>query len=71
MNKRTVTIRDSGVVDGDAIRVVCDALSPVERLGTCAAKENGMLTLSAFVFAVGSVFASVAWACKDETPTSA
>jgi hypothetical protein len=34
------------------------------------AKENGMLTLSFFVVAVGSVFGSVVWACKDETPTA-
>ena len=43
---------------------------PVNGVGTAVAKENGMLTLSAFVFAVGSVFGSVLWACKDETPTA-
>jgi hypothetical protein len=31
------------------------------------AKENGMLTISAFVIAVSSVFGSVLWACKEET----
>lgn len=28
-----------------------------------------MLTVSAFVIAIGSVFGSVLWACKDETIT--
>jgi hypothetical protein len=32
-----------------------------------AAKESGMLTLSAFAIAVGSIFASVLWACKEDT----
>jgi hypothetical protein len=31
------------------------------------AKSNGMLTLSAFVLAVTSVFGSVLWACKEDT----
>jgi hypothetical protein len=34
--------------------------------GTAAAKESGMLTLSAFVIALGSVFMSVFWACKED-----
>lgn len=34
--------------------------------GTAAAKECGMLTLSAFVIALGSVFMSVFWACKED-----
>ena len=32
-----------------------------------AAKESGMLTLSAFVIAISSVFTSVLWACKEDT----
>jgi hypothetical protein len=35
------------------------------------AKGICMLTLSAFVIAVGSVFGSVAWACKEDLTTSA
>ena len=34
--------------------------------GTAAAKESGMLTLSAFVIALGTVFTSVLWACKED-----
>jgi len=34
--------------------------------GTAAAKETGMLTLSAFVIALGTVFTSVFWACKED-----
>ena len=29
-----------------------------------------MLTLSAFLVAMGSVFVSVLWACKDETTSA-
>jgi hypothetical protein len=36
-----------------------------------AAKENGMLTISAFTVAVCSVFGSVLWACKEDITTSA
>jgi hypothetical protein len=38
----------------------------VNKGGTAAAKECGMLTLSAFVIALGSVFTSVVWACKED-----
>jgi hypothetical protein len=31
------------------------------------AKETSMLTLSTFVIAMGSVFMSVVWACKEDT----
>jgi len=31
-----------------------------------AAKECGMFTFSAFIFALGSVFTSVVWACKED-----
>jgi hypothetical protein len=31
------------------------------------AKEIAMLTISAFVIAVSSVFGSVLWACREET----
>jgi hypothetical protein len=37
-----------------------------KEFGTPAAKESGMLTLSAFVIALGSVFTSVFWACKED-----
>jgi hypothetical protein len=39
---------------------------PAKRGGTAVAKECGMLTLSAFVIALGSVFTSVVWACKED-----
>jgi hypothetical protein len=39
---------------------------PAKRLGTTVAKENDMLPLSAFVIALGTVFTSVFWACKED-----
>jgi len=38
--------------------------------GTAVAKDFPMLTLSAFVIAIGSVFGSVVWACKEDLTTS-
>jgi hypothetical protein len=37
------------------------------RGGTAVAQELGMLTLSTFVIAMGSVCMSVFWACKEDT----
>jgi hypothetical protein len=38
----------------------------VDGLGTRVAKEPGMLTVSTFVLAIGSVVSSVLWACRGE-----
>jgi hypothetical protein len=35
--------------------------------GTSVAKRFGMLTFFAFAVALGSVFTSVLWACKEDT----
>ncbi|PZR73934.1 MAG: hypothetical protein DLM73_09325 [Chthoniobacterales bacterium] len=40
--------------------------SQVNGEGTAVAKKIGMLTISAFVIALGSVFMSVVWACKED-----
>jgi hypothetical protein len=47
-------------------RAACDLFYPGKLDGTAVAKECGMLTLSAFVIALGSVFTSVVWACKED-----
>jgi hypothetical protein len=41
-------------------------LRPVKDPGTAAAKDGGVLTVSAFVILLGSVFTSVLWACKED-----
>jgi len=53
--------RNQTVIDAGA------GFSQAKTRGTAAAKESGMLTLSAFVIALGSVFTSVLWACKEDT----
>lgn len=57
---------NTAVCEADAFHLVSRGVSLGKRIGTAVAKENGMLTLSTFVLAVGSVFSSVLWACKNE-----
>jgi len=51
----------------NAKRWVVSAFAWVNGAGMTVAKKNGMLTISAFIIAVSSVFGSVLWACKAET----
>jgi hypothetical protein len=44
--------------------------TPVNSLGTRAAKASGMFTLSAFFLAAGSVFVSVFVACRQDIDTT-
>jgi hypothetical protein len=58
--------RDTCVANGDAKTGVTRVCAPQKDPGTAAAKDGGMLTVSAFVILLGSVFTSVLWACKED-----
>jgi hypothetical protein len=58
--------RDSSVAKANAKWAQRADFTQVNEGGTAAAKGCVMLTLSAFVIALGSVFTSVVWACKED-----
>jgi hypothetical protein len=64
-------MRYTFVADGDAVVRWPESLSRARATGTAVAKDSGMLTIFAFVVAMGSVFMSVLWACKEDTANRA
>jgi hypothetical protein len=64
-------MRYTFVADSDASFVGQESLSRERTTGTAVAKDFGMLTIFAFVVAMGSVFMSVFWACKEDTANRA
>ena len=59
--------RDTCVAKVDAGSLEAGQFAVQDARGTTVAKESAMLTLSAFVIAMGSVCMSVFWACKEDT----
>ena len=59
--------RDNCVAKINANRAALARITLQTRGGTAVAQELGMLTLSTFVIAMGSVCMSVFWACKEDT----